>query len=163
VPGMTEQEVIEFLEEPGHLVRLATVDPEDGWPHVVPIWYLYRDGRIYITPRERSAWRFHLLADNRVGMDIDDGRRKVIIKGRVEEVHPNGENAAWRDLWWLMALRGMPVEAAIAYSLDTADEPRSLWALDLSRAEEVRTWRPADPARGDDPGGWWAKRYFTRR
>ena len=32
----------DFLDEPGHLVRIATVD-DDGWPRVVPTWFV-RDG-----------------------------------------------------------------------------------------------------------------------
>jgi nitroimidazol reductase NimA-like FMN-containing flavoprotein (pyridoxamine 5'-phosphate oxidase superfamily) len=68
---MTDAEVAEFLSEPGHLLRLATTDDE-GAPLVVPIWFVYEDGRISFTPRERSAWRACLDRDSRVGLLIDE-------------------------------------------------------------------------------------------
>ena len=54
MPKMTASEVDTFLGEPGHLLRLATTD-DAGAPLVVPIWFGYEDGRVYFTPRERSA------------------------------------------------------------------------------------------------------------
>ena len=50
MPKMTESEVDTFLGEPGHLLRLATTD-DAGAPLVVPIWFIYEDGRVYFTPR----------------------------------------------------------------------------------------------------------------
>jgi nitroimidazol reductase NimA-like FMN-containing flavoprotein (pyridoxamine 5'-phosphate oxidase superfamily) len=52
VPKLSADEVTAFLREPGHLVRLATVDP-DGAPRVVPIWFVFEDNRIWMTPRGR--------------------------------------------------------------------------------------------------------------
>lgn len=162
MPRMNNQEMVAFLDEPGHLARLGTIDETNGWPHVVPIWYLHQEGKIYITPRERSAWLAHIQSDSRVCMDIDDSTRKVIIRGRVEEVYSCGQNEKWRDIWWQMALRGMPMEAAILYTTSTAAEPRALWALDISKAETLWTWRPSNPSLGEDQLKWWATRYFTR-
>ena len=45
MPVMSAAEVAAFLDEPGHLLRLATVD-DDGMPRVVPIWFIHHDGEI---------------------------------------------------------------------------------------------------------------------
>ena len=42
----------DFLHEPNICV-LATTGPSD-WPHAIPMWYLYRDGKIVITTSRRS-------------------------------------------------------------------------------------------------------------
>jgi hypothetical protein len=58
VPKLLPDEVRAFVAEPGHLIGLATVDP-DGAPRVVPIWFAFEDGRIWMTPRARSPRDYH--------------------------------------------------------------------------------------------------------
>lgn len=43
----TQSQIDAFLAAPGLLGRLATVSA-DGAPHVVPVWYLWEDGCIWI-------------------------------------------------------------------------------------------------------------------
>ena len=64
MPGLTDDELTAFLDEPGHLLRLGTVGV-DGIPRVVPIWFIHRDGAIWFTPRARSAWLADLRARTR--------------------------------------------------------------------------------------------------
>src|SRR5262249_4157319 len=98
---MTASEVHTFLEEPGHLLRLATTD-DAGAPSVVPIWFIYEDGRVYFTPRERSAWRGHLERDSRVCLLIDESHapmRKVVVTGSADLVFALGHDDKWRDMY----------------------------------------------------------------
>jgi nitroimidazol reductase NimA-like FMN-containing flavoprotein (pyridoxamine 5'-phosphate oxidase superfamily) len=67
VPRLTKAEIDSFLTEPGHLLRLATVD-EDGWPRVVPTWFAYVEGQILFTPRQESVFLGNLRRDPRVGL-----------------------------------------------------------------------------------------------
>lgn len=159
MPKLLPDEVRAFLEEPGHLVRLATVDP-DGAPHVVPIWFVFEEDRLWMTPRERSSWWGHVQHDQRVAAVVDEEAspyRKVIVRGAVEIVHGLGEDDAWRDRYRRIATRYTPEEWADAYLTNTHDEPRALLALDCDPAS-VTTWRM--PLQGEDPTGIWAKRYY---
>jgi nitroimidazol reductase NimA-like FMN-containing flavoprotein (pyridoxamine 5'-phosphate oxidase superfamily) len=71
MPVMTVAEMAVFLDEPGHLLRLATVD-EGGMPRVVPIWFIHQDGEILFTPRGPAAYLANLRRDPRVGLSIDE-------------------------------------------------------------------------------------------
>ena len=159
MPKLTADEVRAFLAEPEHLVRLATVD-DGGAPHVVPIWFVFEEERIWITPRERSTWWGHVQRDPRVAMVIDEEAapyRKVIVRGPIEIVHGLGEDDAWRDRYRRIACRYTPEEWADAYLTNTHDEPRALLALDCDPST-VTTWRM--PVAGEDPKGIWAGRYY---
>lgn len=162
MPKLIRDEVEAFLAEPGHLVRLATVDA-DGAPRVVPIWFVFEEDRIWMTPRERSAWWSDLQGDQRVALTVDEDAapyRKVIHRGTCEIVHRPGEDDAWRDRYRRIACRYVPEDAADAYLTATHDEPRALIALDLDPAT-VTTWRM--PVSGEDPTGIWARRYYHAR
>ena len=159
MPTLTPDEVTAFLTEPGHLVRLATVDA-DGAPRVVPIWFVFEENRIWMTPRERAAWWTDVQHDQRVALVIDEEAapyRKVIARGPVEIVHVPGEDDAWRDRYRRIATRYTPEEWADAYLTNTHDEPRALLAFDLDPARAT-TWRM--PLPGEDPKGIWAPRYY---
>jgi nitroimidazol reductase NimA-like FMN-containing flavoprotein (pyridoxamine 5'-phosphate oxidase superfamily) len=158
---MTDSEVAGFLAEPNHLLRLATTT-DDGAPVAVPIWFIYEDGRICFTPRERSAWRAHLNRDPRVCLLIDESggaMRKIVANGRAELVHDLGSDDEWRDLYRRIALRYVPEAYADAYLRDTIAEPRALYSVVLADAK-VTTWRM--PGAGENPLAVWAPRYYHR-
>src|SRR4028118_1587755 len=83
---MTTEEVQQFLDEPRHLVRIGTVDPS-GAPHVVPTWFIVRDGTFLVTPRERSSWLPHLRGRPRGG-----GRRGGGAARGPDRVHRPGRD-----------------------------------------------------------------------
>jgi PPOX class probable F420-dependent enzyme len=160
MPALTSSERDAFLREPGIILKLATVGP-DGMPLVVPIWFIYEEGRIWFTPRQHSEWLGHLRRDPRVALCIDEQAlpyRKVVAQGRAEIAYECGRDAEWRDRYRRIARRYTPPDAADAYVDGTDDQPRALCALDLARAK-LRTWRM--PV-GDEPyPGIWARRYWT--
>ena len=162
MPGLTGDEVAAFLDEPGHLVRIGTVD-DGGTPLVVPTWFVVRDGTFLVTPRERSAWLGHLRRHPRVCFTVDESAppyRKVVLRGTVRFVHDLGHDDEWRDVYRAITMRYVPEEWGDAYLADTHDEPRALLGLDLTEAE-LTTWRmPARP--GEDPLAVWAPRYYHR-
>jgi nitroimidazol reductase NimA-like FMN-containing flavoprotein (pyridoxamine 5'-phosphate oxidase superfamily) len=163
MPKLTAAEVEEFLAEPGHLLRIATVDA-DGMPRNVPIWYIVHDGRIVFTPRDRSAFYENVLRDPRVGLTIDEEAipyRKVSLQGRAEQLHAPGEDDAWRDLYRDIAARYIPRRDADAYVDGTIDQPRALLGVSLDPARsKVVTWRM--PVHGEDASGIWHRRYYHR-
>jgi nitroimidazol reductase NimA-like FMN-containing flavoprotein (pyridoxamine 5'-phosphate oxidase superfamily) len=159
MPKMGDAEIETFLEEDGHLVRIGTVD-EDGYPRVVPTWFIHRDGEILFTPRSPAVFLANIRRDSRIGLSIDEDPlpyRKVTVRADARIVHEPGEDDVWRDLYRAIAYRYVPEEAADAYVQDTIDQPRALVAVPLAGAR-VQTWRM--PVEGEDGTGIWHRRYY---
>jgi nitroimidazol reductase NimA-like FMN-containing flavoprotein (pyridoxamine 5'-phosphate oxidase superfamily) len=156
---MTQAEVSAFLDEPGHLVRVGTVD-ENGMPRVVPIWFIHRDGEILFTPRGPSVFLANLRRDPRVGLSIDEEPlpyRKITVQGTAAIKHDVGEDDTWRDLYRHIAYRYVSQERADAYVDATLDQPRALLAVPLA-GSTVTTWQM--PAEDEDQTGIWHRRYY---
>lgn len=162
MPKLTDDEQRDFLAEPGHLLRVATVD-HDGMPRNVPVWFISEHGRIVFTPRVHSVFLANMLRDPRVGLTIDEEPlpyRKVTIQGDAELLHAPGEDDVWRDLYLEIASRYVPRTEAEAYVRNTIDQPRALLGVSLDTSiSRVSTWRM--PLDDEDPTGIWARRYYS--
>lgn len=160
MPEMTEDEINTFLDEPGHLLRIGTVDA-DGLPLVVPIWFI-RDGpRLLFTPRAKSSWLAHIRANPRACCTIDESAspmRKVVARGPVEVVHDIGNDDAWRDIYRSITMRYVPESFGEAYLTDTHDEPRALLAMAMD-TPATRTWR-MPYKESEDRLAVWSKLYY---
>ena len=160
MPTLNPDEVTAFLDEPGHLLRLATID-EDGYPRVVPIWFIRQGDEILFTPRGPSVFLANIRRDPRVGLSIDEDPlpyRKVTVQGDARIVHDVGNDDEWRDLYRSIAKRYVPAEAADAYVDDTIDQPRALIGVPLAGASRTTTWRM--PIGDEDGTGIWHRRYY---
>jgi PPOX class probable F420-dependent enzyme len=149
----------ELLTQPGQLCRIATVTPT-GAPHVTPIWFLYEDGTVFVTPRAESSWLENLRREPRVAITIDEEPspyRKITIEGTAEIRHEVGSDDAWRDLYRRIAKKYTSPEGAEAYIQRTIDQPRALIAVKLAEAV-VKTWRM--PVGEEDGTGIWHRRYY---
>lgn len=87
---MTEAELEAFLDEQ-RTVIVATNGP-DGWPHLMPLWYVVRDGELWSWTYARSQKVRNLERDPRVTLQIEAGQeyqelRGVMVKARVELHH----------------------------------------------------------------------------
>jgi nitroimidazol reductase NimA-like FMN-containing flavoprotein (pyridoxamine 5'-phosphate oxidase superfamily) len=159
MPKMSDDEVRGFLDEPGHLVRIATVD-EDGWPRVVPTWFIRQGDDVVFTPRSPATFLSNLRRDQRVGLSIDEDPlpyRKVTVQGTARTLYEPGADDEWRELYRAIACRYVPADVADAYIENTIDQPRALIAVDLTGAR-VTTWRM--PAEDEAPTGIWARHYY---
>ena len=159
MPKMSDDEVRTFLDEPGHLVRIGTVDA-DGMPRVVPTWFVLVDGEVLFTPRGPAAFLANIRRDACIGLSIDEDPlpyRKVTVQGRARIVHEPGHDEVWRDLYRTIAKRYVPAERADAYVDGTIDQPRALIAVPLA-GSVVTTWRM--PLDDEDQTGIWHRRYF---
>jgi nitroimidazol reductase NimA-like FMN-containing flavoprotein (pyridoxamine 5'-phosphate oxidase superfamily) len=161
MPTMSDAEVVAFLSEPGHLVRIGTVD-DDGMPRVVPTWFITQGDDILFTPRGPAVFLANIRRDDRIGLSIDEAPlpyRKVTVQGTARIVHEPGEDDAWRDLYRQIAYRYVPVEQADAYVDGTVDQPRALIAVAMSgQRVRVTTWRM--PLEDEEPTGIWHRRYY---
>ena len=159
MPRLNREELQEFLNEPGVLMRVAVVR-SDGSPLVTPIWFLHEDDAVYFTPRDKSEWFTCLRADPRVALSIDEQPlpyRKVLVEGQAELLFDVGRDAEWRELYRRIAERYVPPDAADDYIRNTIDQPRGLYRVVLEGAV-VKTWRM--PVEGEAAEGIWHHRYY---
>src|SRR5262245_1226446 len=86
---------LQAFSEEAELLRLAFVDRQ-GYPRVVPVWFVLIDGAYYIGIGTASAKWKAMQRNPRVGWVIDGGTRGhykgASIRGRAEEVR----EATWR-------------------------------------------------------------------
>jgi general stress protein 26 len=69
---MTEAEVLAFLDEE-RVVTCATHGPR-GFPHLMPLWYVVRDGRIWAWTFGKSQKTVNLERDPRATLQVEAGR-----------------------------------------------------------------------------------------
>lgn len=96
---MTDSQLASFLEAPRHAI-VATIGG-NGAPQQSPVWYIYRDGKLYISTSDTTAKTRNLRRDPSVSVCVDAGRgdsRYVVIRGSVTFI-ANG-TPEQRDLRW---------------------------------------------------------------
>ena len=110
---------------------------------------------------KKSEWFACLRRDSRCALCIDEQPlpyRKVLVEGRAELVYDVGNDAAWRDQYRRIAQRYVPAEAAEDYIVNTIEQPRGLYRLQLAAATKLSTWRM--PLEGEAAEGIWHSRYY---
>ena len=145
-------ELDEFLAQP-LLLKLACVRP-DGWPYIVPLWYAWRDRKLYVVGRERAVWIDYIRREPRVGVLIDEDARRhrrvqMTAAARVVEgpVRRGQGSEFWRnELDRLLVARYMADEGGQRYRELTAERLRFLVEI---TPVQVTSWR----------GGPWHRRY----
>lgn len=65
---MTAQETEAYLDET-HVANLVTLNP-DGSPHVAPVWYVHRQGRLHISAGASAVKVRNIRRDARVAVSI---------------------------------------------------------------------------------------------
>jgi PPOX class probable F420-dependent enzyme len=76
---MTEDEVLAFLDEE-RTVTCATHGPR-GWPHLMPLWYLVRDGEIWAWTYAKSQKVVNLERDPRATLQVEAGTEYQLLRG----------------------------------------------------------------------------------
>ena len=84
---LTPAEQAAFLQE-GHKAALATLD-KDGFPHVVAMGFLAKDGAIYMTSYAKAQKVVNIRRNPKVGLMIETGKnygdfRGLMIRGRCD-------------------------------------------------------------------------------
>lgn len=150
VGKLSEADLNEFLSS-DVLCRLGVLD-DDGWPYVVPVWFLYRDGGFYVIPRERSDWARFMERDKRVFLAIDEPGtlRKVLVKGEAELLELPNVGGKWVEFANEMSLRYLGPHGP-DYLVPTLNEPRWLFFV---RPITMKTWQGVDWAKKYKHEGW---------
>jgi PPOX class probable F420-dependent enzyme len=85
---MSPSELRAFLDrtDPPLLGVVGTLR-EDGWPHVVPVWYRYDGEALRVWSDEGRGWVSNVLRDPRVAFsvqEIEPPYAAVVMRGRAE-------------------------------------------------------------------------------
>lgn len=73
-------EVQGFMEKE-RLASFATV-ASDGEPHVVPVFFTYENGKVYVQTDRKSVKVRNLLRNNKVAVAVYRGEEAVIFRGK---------------------------------------------------------------------------------
>jgi general stress protein 26 len=83
--ALTLDSPIERRLQTEHNLWLATVR-RNGRPHLVPIWFVWTGGKIYLCTASSSVKARNVLANPEVSAALEDGSRPVVIEGQARAV-----------------------------------------------------------------------------
>ena len=76
---MSAEEVAAFLDEQ-RVVTCATLG-RDGWPHLMPLWYVVRAGELWAWTYAKSQKVRNLERDRRCTLQVEDGDAYDQLRG----------------------------------------------------------------------------------
>jgi PPOX class probable F420-dependent enzyme len=136
---LTPPELDAFLAEP-HIAVVATASPA-GVPHAMPIWYLWRDGKVLFHTGAESKKMRNLRRNGRISVVVDSKvapYKVAVIEGSAAELA--GDPALAREI----AIRYLGEQMGARYA-ERSGEPGTLVAVTPKR---VISW---DYARESNP------------
>ena len=77
--AMSDAEVTAFLEQE-RVLTCATLG-RDGWPHLMPLWYVVRDGELWAWTYAKSQKIRNLERDARCTLQIEAGDSYLELRG----------------------------------------------------------------------------------
>lgn len=116
---LTPDEIRAFVDSE-RIVCVGSHGPR-GWPHLMPLWYVPRDGEIWIYTYAKSQKVRNLERDPRASLLIESGHEYAELKGvlieaeaeihrDVETVYPLAEELTLRYTEGLSAVEGAGAE-----------------------------------------------------
>jgi PPOX class probable F420-dependent enzyme len=76
---MTDEEVLRFLDEERTVV--CATNGRDGFPHLMPLWYVVRDDQVWAWTFARSQKVRNLERDPRATLQVEAGERYDQLRG----------------------------------------------------------------------------------
>ncbi len=95
---MSDEEVVAFLD--GQRTVICASAGRDGWPHLMPLWYVLRDGVVWAWTYAASQKVRNLERDPRATLQVEAGERYAELRG----VMIKAETAIHRELATVLAL-----------------------------------------------------------
>jgi general stress protein 26 len=117
---MDEAEVLSLLDEE-RIVTCATLGPR-GFPHLMPLWYVVRDGRLWAWTFAKSQKVRNLERDPRATLQVEAGRDQYhLLRGVMLET----EVTLHRDLDTVTEL-GLEIFRRYGGGVELADDVREM-------------------------------------
>jgi len=91
---MSAEEAAAFLDEQ-RIMTCATFGPR-GWPHLMPLWYVVRDGTLWAWTYGKSQKAKNLERDPRATLQVEDGVQYHELRGVMMECDVELEHDAER-------------------------------------------------------------------
>ena len=92
---LSEEEMRTFLTQTTPaLIGVVGTFGEDGFPHLVPVWYRYDGERLHVWTLETRAWVKNIVRDDRVGFSVHENEvasRGVSMKGHAQITTSDGD------------------------------------------------------------------------
>jgi PPOX class probable F420-dependent enzyme len=76
---MSDEEVAAFLDEQRTVI--CATNGVNGWPHLMPLWYLVRDGEIWAWTYGKSQKVKNLERDPRATLQVEAGEQYSKLRG----------------------------------------------------------------------------------
>ncbi|MGI8593328.1 MAG: pyridoxamine 5'-phosphate oxidase family protein [Solirubrobacteraceae bacterium] len=112
---MTDEEALVLLEAE-RIVVVAT-NGHDGFPHLMPLWYVIRDGRVWAWTYAKSQKARNLERDPRATLEVEAGVEYYELRGvmlRTEvRLHRDQEAVTTLGLEIFARYRGEEVEETV--------------------------------------------------
>jgi len=94
---MSDEEALAFLDEQRTVI--CATNGRDGWPHLMPLWYVVRDVELWSWTYAKSQKVRNLERDPRATVQVEAGLeyqelRGVMLKCDVEVIRDTGQVAA---------------------------------------------------------------------
>ena len=94
---MSQEEALAFLDEQRTVI--CATNGRDGWPHLMPLWYVVRDGELWSWTYAKSQKVRNLERDPRATLQVEEGveyqeLRGVMLKCDVEIIRDTDKVAA---------------------------------------------------------------------
>src|SRR3954453_8218915 len=90
---LSEAEQAELLDSE-RVVVVSSIGPR-GWPHSMPLWFVVRDGEIWVWTYAKSQKVRNLERDPRATVLVETGTEYVELRGMMveaeAEIHRDGE------------------------------------------------------------------------
>jgi len=80
---LSDEELAAFLDEE-RVVTCATLG-RDGWPHLMPLWYVVRDGECWAWTYAKSQKVLNLERDARATLQVEAGTEYHELRGLMLE------------------------------------------------------------------------------
>jgi PPOX class probable F420-dependent enzyme len=137
---MTKEEMQAFLARP-LIARLATVR-ENGSPQLVPMWFLYEDGVMYMSTRTTAAKLKHLQENPRVAVVVDEmvapTKNKVVtIEGKAQVLNTGVKEMTTKIYHKYMGVEG----SATPQAQQSINTPRVILKITPKKIESLDTTR----------------------
>jgi PPOX class probable F420-dependent enzyme len=134
---MTEEEAAAFLDEQRTVI--CATNGRDGWPHLMPLWYVVRDGRLWSWTYAKAQKTRNVERDPRASLQVEAGEdydqlRGILLRCDVT-IHREAEDVAQLGLEIFARYTGMSDEtramvhqqATKRVALEFVERSRATW------------------------------------